>query len=92
MRARNWFVGYWASYDEETGDIVCGDGIRIPRENWINTMKAIKDGTFKFKPDREKDMLTLVLGNDEKPGRTRGFGPKYPWSLGFAKDIDTYRS
>ena len=25
-------------------------------------------------------------------GRTRGLGPKYPWSLGFAKDIDTYRS
>jgi hypothetical protein len=92
LRARNWFLGHGASYDEETGDIVCGDGIRIPRENWLNTMKAIKDGTLKFKPDREKDMLTLVLGNDEKPGRTRGFGPKYPWSLGFAKDIDTYRS
>ena len=37
-------------------------------------------------------MLTLVLGNDEHGGRTRGLGPKYPWSLGFAKDIDTYRS
>ena len=55
-------------------------------------LKEIKDGKLKFKADREKDLLTLVLGNDEHGGRTRGLGPKYPWSLGFAKDIDTYIS
>jgi hypothetical protein len=34
----------------------------------------------------------LVLGNDEHGGQTRGFGPSYPWWLGFAKDQETYRS
>ena len=55
-------------------------------------VKEIKEGKLKFRPDREKDLLTLVLGNKEKGGRTRGLGPKYPWWLGFAKDIETYRS
>ena len=49
-------------------------------------------GKRKFTADREKDLLTLVLGNDEHGGRTRGFGPSYPWWLGFARDQDTYRS
>ena len=92
LRARNWFLAHGGSYDEQTGDLVCDDGIRIPRENWLKVVKQIKEGELKFKPDREKDLLTLVLGNDEHGGRTRGLGPKYPWSLGFAKDIDTYRS
>ena len=82
----------WGSYDETTGHLVCSDGIRIPRENWLKVVKEIKEGKLKFRPDREKDLLTLVLGNDEKGGRTRGFGPKYPWWLGFAKDVETYRS
>ena len=55
-------------------------------------VKQIKEGELKFKPDSEKDLLTLVLGNADHGGRTRGLGPKYPWSPGFAKDIDTYRS
>ena len=92
LRARNWFLAHGGSYDEQTGDLVCDDGIRIPRENWLKVVKQIKEGELKFKPDREKDLLTLVLGNDEHGGRTRGLGPKYPWSLGFAKDIETYRS
>jgi hypothetical protein len=55
-------------------------------------VKEIKEGKRKFTPNREKDLLTLVLGNDEHRGRTRGFGPSYPWWLGFAKDQETYRS
>jgi hypothetical protein len=38
-------------------------------------VKEIKEGKRKFCPDREKDLLTLVLRNDEHKGRTRGFGP-----------------
>jgi hypothetical protein len=38
-------------------------------------VKEIKEGKRQFTPDREKDLLTLVLGNDEHGGRTRGFGP-----------------
>jgi hypothetical protein len=55
-------------------------------------VKEIKEGKRQFTPDRQKDLLTLVLGNDEHGGRTRGFGPSYPWWLGFAKDQETYRS
>jgi phosphoenolpyruvate carboxylase len=55
-------------------------------------VKEIKEGKRQFNPDREKDLLTLVLGNDEHGGQTRGFGPSYPWWLGFARDQDTYRS
>jgi hypothetical protein len=55
-------------------------------------VKEIKEGKRKFTPDREKDLLTLVLGDDEHGGRTRGFGPSYPWWLEFAKDQETYRS
>jgi hypothetical protein len=55
-------------------------------------VKEIKEGKRKFCPDREKDLLTLVLRNDEHGGRTRGFGPSYPWWLAFPKDQDTNRS
>lgn len=92
LRARNWFLVHGSSYDEQTGDRLCNDGLRIPRENWKKIVKEIKERKRKSCPDREKDLLTLVLGNDEHGGRTRGFGPSYPWWLGFAKDQDTYRS
>jgi hypothetical protein len=92
LRARNWFLAHGGEYNEETGDLVCSDGIRVPRTKWLNTVKEIKEGKLKFRPDREKDLLTLVLENEEKGGRTRGLGPNFPWSLGFAKDIGTYRS
>jgi hypothetical protein len=55
-------------------------------------VKEIKEGKRQLTPDREKDLLTLVLGNDKHGGRTRGFGPSYPWWLGFAKDQETCRS
>ena len=55
------------------------DGVRVPRKKWLEVVKQIKDGTLKFKADREKDLLTLVLGNPEKGGRTRGIGPNFPW-------------
>jgi hypothetical protein len=55
-------------------------------------VKEIKEGKRKFTPDREKDLLTLVLENDEHGGQTRGFGPSYPWWLGFAKDQETYKA
>jgi hypothetical protein len=92
LRARNCFLAHGGSYDEQTGDLLCSDGLRIPRENWKKIVKEIKEGKSKFCPDREKDLLTLVLRNDEYGGRTRGFGPSYSWWLGFAKDQDTYRS
>ncbi|KAK1653092.1 hypothetical protein QYE76_070897 [Lolium multiflorum] len=93
IRARNWFLGHGCEYDMKTGDLVESDSkVKVPREKWIQVTADIKAGKLKFAPDREKDLLTLVLGNPEKGGRTRGFGPSVPWSLGFPADAETYRS
>ena len=92
-RARNWFLAHGCEYDMKTGNIVESDTrVRVPRQKWIEVTTDIKAGKLKFAPDREKDLLTLVLGNPEKGGRTRGFGPSVPWSLGFPADAETYRS
>ena len=53
-----------------TWDIVESDGVRVPRQKWVQVMTDIKARKIKFKADREKDLLTLVLGNLEKGGRT----------------------
>jgi hypothetical protein len=34
LRARNWFLAHGGSYDKLIGDLICSDGLRIPRENW----------------------------------------------------------
>ena len=34
LRARNWFLAHGSSYDEQTGDLVCSDSLKIHRENW----------------------------------------------------------
>ena len=92
LRARNWFLGHGSTYDETTGDLLCPDGIRVPRQKWLEVVKEIREGTRKFIPDRENDLLTVALGNREKPGRARGLGPQHPWWNAFAKDMATYRS
>ena len=44
-----------------------------------------------FKPDRDRDELTLALGNKEHGGRTRGVGVM-GWKYGFPGDAETYKS
>jgi hypothetical protein len=76
-----------------TGNLFQSDSkVKVPREKWLQVTAAIKSGKLKFVPDRENDLLTLVLGNPEKGGRTRGLGPSYSWKIGFTSDIETYRS
>ena len=48
MRARNWFLGHGSEYDDMTWDLVCSDGIRIPRESWLKVVKEIKEGKKSF--------------------------------------------
>ena len=52
-------------------------------------MEASSQGMFR--PDRERDELSLALQIPEHPGRTRGNG-LIPWKIGFKEDIHTYRS
>ena len=73
LRARNWFLAHGCEYDMRTGDLVQKiDKVKIPRERWLQVTEDIKKGKLKFVPDRENDLPTLVLGNPEKGGRTRG--------------------
>ena len=32
LRAQNWFLGHGSTYDETTGDLICPDGLRVPRQ------------------------------------------------------------
>ena len=93
LRARNWFLAHGCVYDMQTGNLVNKtDNIRIPRERWFKVTEEIKNGTLKFVPDRENDLLTFVLGNPERRGRARGLGTSYNLLAAFPDDVETYRS
>ena len=84
-RARNFFLAHGSEYDDETGDLVCSDGIKIPRETWLKVVKEIKEGKTKFRADREKDLLTKVLGNPKKEDEHEALALVIPGRLGFPK-------
>ena len=44
-----------------------------------------------FKPSRERDDLSLALGNPEYTGRVKGIGKRTTWKYGFEKDRDMYK-
>jgi hypothetical protein len=44
-----------------------------------------------FVPSRERDELSLGLGNPEHPGRTRGLGKRTTWKQGFPTDNNMYK-
>ncbi|KAI5005413.1 hypothetical protein ZWY2020_032656 [Hordeum vulgare] len=54
LRARNWFLAHGGSYDEEIGDLICSDGLRIPRENCRERAK-------KQQQDKENDKFNQLL-------------------------------
>nr|CAE02389.2 OSJNBb0080H08.16 [Oryza sativa Japonica Group] len=71
------------------GSLVFGDQIREAARRLTDAVEASSQGTFR--PDRDRDELTLALQTPEHPGRTRGKGV-IPWKIGFKEDIHTYRS
>jgi hypothetical protein len=86
-RARNWFYGHGENVDEQTGE--SPPPIVKPKDKLVKAIQEVQEG--KFIPDGEKDVLAKALGNAELTGRTRGLGHNYPWSIGFAEDVDSYR-
>jgi len=44
---------------------------------------AAKQQAGEFKPQSEKDVLTVALGNLEHPGHVRGISSKEGWKEGF---------
>jgi hypothetical protein len=88
-RARNWFLGHGGYVDEQTGELVAPPAIVTPKNKLVKALQEVEEG--KFIPDRERDVLTKAPRNAEHTGRTRGLGPNYPWSIGFAEDVESYR-
>ena len=44
-----------------------------------------------FNPSRERDELTIALGNPEHTGRTRGLGKRMSWKHGFIEERHMYK-
>ncbi len=67
-RSRNWFYAQGGSLNPGDGSLIFGDEIRDAAHRLADAIEASTQGTFR--PDREKDELTLALQNPEHPGRT----------------------
>ena len=81
-RCRTWFFGAGGTLDPVSGKCHWTDEqLQIPVKNLRHYIDAAQRGTFL--PNREKDELTMALGNPEHPGRTRGTPGSVPWKAGF---------
>ena len=52
---------------------------------------AAKQKEGSFKPSRERDTVSVGLGNPEHPGRVRGVSSRLGWKKGFPKHAEMYR-
>ena len=71
------------------GSFVLGQELGEAATRLVDLIKATVKGFFM--PDREKDELTMALGNLEHPGCCQGKGV-LPWKFAFCEHIDSYRS
>ncbi len=88
-RSKFWYYAHGGTLNPVDGSLVFSDQIREAANRLTGAVEASSQGTFR--PDREKDELSLTLQTPEHPGRTRGKG-MIPWKIGFKEDIHTYRS
>nr|AAT38099.1 unknown protein [Oryza sativa Japonica Group]AAV31395.1 putative hydroxyproline-rich glycoprotein [Oryza sativa Japonica Group] len=88
-RSKFWYYAHGGTLNPVDGSLVFSDQIREAASRLTDAVVASSQGTFR--PDREKDELSLALQTPEHPGRTRGKGV-IPWKIGFKEDIHTYRS
>nr|ABA95628.1 transposon protein, putative, CACTA, En/Spm sub-class [Oryza sativa Japonica Group] len=88
-RSKFWYYAHGGTLNPADGSLVFGDQIREAARRLTDAVEASSQGTFR--PDRDRDELTLALQTPEHPGRTRGKGV-IPWKIGFKEDIHTYRS
>ena len=62
------------------------------QETVSRILKYAKDKEKRsFNPSRERDKLSLGLGNKEYTGRTRGLGKRATWKQGFEDDRHMYK-
>nr|CAE04528.2 OSJNBb0076A11.12 [Oryza sativa Japonica Group] len=88
-RSKFWYYAHGGTLNPADGSLVFGDQIREAARRLTDAVEASSQGTFR--PDKDRDELTLALQTPEHPGRTRGKGV-IPWKIGFKEDIHTYRS
>nr|AAR89889.1 hypothetical protein [Oryza sativa Japonica Group]ABF97556.1 transposon protein, putative, CACTA, En/Spm sub-class [Oryza sativa Japonica Group] len=88
-RSKFWYYAHGGTLNPVDGSLVFSDQIREAASRLTDAVVASSQGTFR--PDREKDELSLALQTPEHPRRTRGKGV-IPWKIGFKEDIHTYRS
>jgi len=88
-RSKNFLYAHGATLNPVDGSVVYGEEIAELATRLMEIIKLVGEGAIK--PNREKDELTLALGNPEHTGRCRGKGA-VPWKYAFAGDIDSYRS
>nr|ABA97998.1 transposon protein, putative, CACTA, En/Spm sub-class [Oryza sativa Japonica Group] len=86
-------VEQWTKEEEEMRKA----GLPVPMEEWtqrsrnwgvadkIENLSSSQKKGF-FKPKREKDVLSTVLGTPEHGGRVRGVSSKMSWKEGFKHD------
>ena len=93
-RSKFWLFAHGAGLDPVTGLIVAQgkwkEKIEYITKELVDAIDKVRRGVYVV--DREKDELSLALGNPEKVGRVRGYGPGVSWKQGFPEDADTYRS
>jgi len=58
-------------------------------KNILAMVAKQKEGSFK--PSRERDTLSVGLGNPEHPGRVRGVSSHLCWKEGFPEHAEMYR-
>ena len=83
-RARNYFYAHRGTLNPEDGSLVISEKIRQIATRLLELIKVSAEGTFV--PDREKDELSVALGNPEHKRRCRGKGV-ITWKLAFHEHI-----
>ena len=87
---RTWFFAAGGTLDPVSGKCVWMDEqMRIQVKRLQHYIDAAQQGTFV--PGREKDELTMALGNPEQPGQTRGTPGSISWKVGFS-DAGGYKT
>ena len=80
--------------DPQTGLIVAKgrwkEKIKYITKELVDAIDKVRRGVYVV--DREKDELSLALGNPEHVGRLRGYGAGVTLKQGFPEDAHTYRS
>ncbi len=69
-RSKFWYYAHGGTLNPVDGSLVFSDQIREAARRLTDAVEASSPGMFR--PDREKDELSLALQTPAHPGRTRG--------------------